>query len=188
MTRSLLAVGLTVIVGAATVTGTGEAGLAQHQEHRLKTEVTGGNPVPGAHRGTPVTSSGAVVDVSGQTATAAPLPPETQTEPPAVLGGLATWYCGAGSPCTTGYGPMDLVAAIDPSLGIAKGERIRVYYGSRSVRVLVVDVCSCQGRRIVDLSRLAFSRLADPSVGAIPVSIEFGAQPGFTLPPTDAIR
>lgn len=101
----------------------------------------------------------------------------------AALGGLATWYCGDGSPCTAGYGPGDLVAAIDPSLGIEKGERLVVRYESRTVTVRVVDVCACGGDRIIDLTRLAFSQLADPAVGQIPVSIEFGGVP--TLPATD---
>lgn len=103
--------------------------------------------------------------------------------PAAVMGGLATWYCGAGSPCTHGYGPADLVAAIDPSLGIERGERITISFDGKSVAVVVVDVCQCMGRRLVDLTSGAFRRLAPLSAGVIPVSIEFGG-PAVTLPPT----
>jgi hypothetical protein len=97
------------------------------------------------------------------------------------LQGTATWYCGGGSPCTAGYDPLDSIAAIDPSTGIRKGAVLRVTSGGRSVRVTVVDVCACGGRRIIDLSRLAFSRLADPSVGVIPVTIA----PAGVAPQTD---
>lgn len=45
-------------------------------------------------------------------------------------------------------------------------------------------VCACAGSRIIDLSRLAFSQLASPSKGTIPVSLEFGG-PAPTLPATD---
>ena len=107
--------------------------------------------------------------------------------------GLSSWYCGSGSPCTSGYGPSDLVAAIDPTTGIEKGERVTVWHGDRSVRVTIVDVCACPGTRIVDLSRLAFSRLADPSLGVIPVVLvpertSQDAVPKMTLPPTDSAR
>jgi hypothetical protein len=35
--------------------------------------------------------------------------------------GSATWYCSPTSACTHGYGPSDMVGAIDPTLGIDKG-------------------------------------------------------------------
>jgi hypothetical protein len=111
-------------------------------------------------------------------------PPATSDIGTAAIGGQATWYCGGGSPCTAGFGPSDLIAAIDPTLGIERGERLTVHYRGRSVVVLVVDVCACPGGRIIDLSRLAFSQLADPSLGVIPVAIEFGG-PGVTPPATD---
>lgn len=100
--------------------------------------------------------------------------------------GTATWYCLSGSSvCTRGYGPSDLVAAIDSDLGFAKGDRIVVRYGKRSVTVRVVDVCACPGERLVDLTSGAFSRLAPLGYGVIPVTVE-AAGPGMTLPPTDA--
>ena len=113
--------------------------------------------------------------------------------PVASIRGTATWYCGAGSPCTRGYGPSDLIAAIDPTTGIEKGERVTVWHGDRSVRVAIVDVCACPGARIVDLSRVAFSQLADPSLGVIPVVLvpertSQDAVPKMTLPPTYSAR
>jgi len=98
------------------------------------------------------------------------------------LQGTATWFCGGGSPCTSGYDPLDYIAAIDPSTGIQRGAVLRVTSGGRSATVRVVDTCACQGRRVIDLSRIAFSALADPSVGVIPVSI---TPAGRKLPNTD---
>ncbi|MBA3583024.1 MAG: hypothetical protein H0W36_00590 [Gemmatimonadetes bacterium] len=98
--------------------------------------------------------------------------------------GTATWYCGAGSRCTRGYGPSDLVAAIDPTTGIVRGTRLTVTSGGRSVSVRVVDVCACRGERVIDLTTGAFRRLAPLSRGVIPVTIRIGG-PRPTLPPTD---
>jgi rare lipoprotein A (peptidoglycan hydrolase) len=103
---------------------------------------------------------------------AAVLQPSLEESLPAAFGGTATWYCGNGSPCTRGYGPADMVAAIDPTLGIAKGTRLRVHHAGRSVEVVVVDVCQCKGARIIDLTSGAFSRLAPLSRGVIEVTIE----------------
>lgn len=107
--------------------------------------------------------------------------PEPASLGSAVIGGTATWFCGGGSRCTRGYDAYDLIAAVDPGLGIPRGTLLTVTHGSRSVLVRAVDVCACSGRRIVDLSRLAFSRLASPSAGVIAVTITVGA----ILPPTD---
>lgn len=110
------------------------------------------------------------------------------TEPRDVsaIRGTATWYCDTQSACTRGYGPSDLVAAIDPTTGIAKGTRVRVTSGSRSVTVRIVDVCACAGARVIDLTYGAFSRLAAPSRGVIPVTLSVGGSaPVPTLPATD---
>lgn len=99
--------------------------------------------------------------------------------------GLATWFCLSGSSaCTAGYDQADLVAAIDTDLGFAKGDRIRVRFGDRSVVVTVVDICGCPGDRLVDLTSGAFRELANLDVGVIPVTVEL-AGPGATLPATD---
>lgn len=103
--------------------------------------------------------------------------------------GTATWYCGRGqrgtSYCTAGYGPQDLVAAIDrKDTPWEKGDRLLVTSGSRSVVVRIVDVCACKGRRLIDLSSGAFRRLAPLGRGVIPVTLtEVGS---VRLPATDA--
>jgi hypothetical protein len=104
----------------------------------------------------------------------------------ALISGRATWYCGNGSPCTRGTSPDDMVAAIDPTTGIDKGERVTVRHGGRSVTVRIVDVCACGGSRVIDLTSGAFRRLAPLSRGVIAVELEFGG-PAPTLPPTDTI-
>lgn len=104
---------------------------------------------------------------------------------PALISGTATWYCLSGSSaCTRGYGPDDLVAAIDTDLGFAKGDVVRVRFGDRSVDVRIVDVCGCPGERLIDLTSGAFERLAPLGLGVLPVTVELVA-PGLTLPPTD---
>jgi hypothetical protein len=98
-----------------------------------------------------------------------------------LIGGTSTWYCGNGSPCTAGYSPDDMVAAIDPTLGIPKGTVVTVTHDGDSILVTIVDVCACSGARIIDLTRGAFSQLADPSLGVIPVEVS----PFAGLPATD---
>jgi hypothetical protein len=102
----------------------------------------------------------------------------------ALVGGTATWYCSSTSPCTRGYGPSDMVAAIDPTLGIAKGDQVTVRHDGRAITVRIVDVCACAGERLIDLTSGAFAQLAPLSRGVIDVTIESGG-PGVTLPPTD---
>jgi hypothetical protein len=133
----------------------------------------------------PVWSGGSGVDAS--VASVEVSPSEVGGVPiSALLSGRATWYCGNGSPCTRGYGPDDMVAAIDPTTGIDKGERVTVRHGGRSVTVRIVDVCACGGSRVIDLTSGAFRRLAPLSRGVIAVELEFGG-PAPTLPPTDTI-
>lgn len=96
--------------------------------------------------------------------------------PPAatpIYRGTATWYCGAGSPCTAGYGPSDLVAAIDrKDTEFARGDRVVVRYRDRSVVVTIVDTCGCPDRRVIDLSTGAFLELAPLGFGVLPVTLE----------------
>lgn len=105
---------------------------------------------------------------------------------PSALTGTATYYCRAKpySRCTRGYQPSDLVAAIDPTTGIRKGTRLRVTSGGRSVTVVVVDVCSCKGDRIIDLTSGAFSRLSPLSAGRIAVTLERVAGGPLPTPPS----
>jgi rare lipoprotein A (peptidoglycan hydrolase) len=73
-----------------------------------------------------------------------------------------------------------MVAALDPALGIRRGTLLTVSHGGKAIVVKAVDVCGCAGRRIIDLTSGAFSRLAPLSSGVIDVVIS-GAQ----LPATD---
>ena len=101
-----------------------------------------------------------------------------------VISGRATWYCLSGrSVCTRGYRDSDMVAAIDTDLGFEKGDRIEVRHRDRAIVVEVVDVCGCPGDRLVDLTHGAFSRLGDPALGWLPVTLRLAGS-GATLPPT----
>lgn len=104
--------------------------------------------------------------------------------------GTATHYCLSGQRgtayCTRGYGPDDLVAAIDTDLGFAKGDVVLVrslLSTGGSVTVRIVDVCGCPGERLIDLTSGAFRRLAPLGLGVIPVTIELAGT--RTLPPTE---
>jgi hypothetical protein len=104
--------------------------------------------------------------------------------------GTATHYCLPGQRgtayCTRGYGPEDMVAAIDTDLGFDKGDvvLVRSLAGDERVTVRIVDVCGCPGSRLIDLTSGAFRRLAPLGLGVIPVTVELaGAE--RTLPPTD---
>jgi rare lipoprotein A (peptidoglycan hydrolase) len=99
--------------------------------------------------------------------------------------GSATWYCSSTSACTHGYGPSDMVGAIDPTLGIDKGSIVTVTHDGTTIAVRIVDVCACPGDRLIDLTSGAFSRLAPLSAGVIDIELEAAA--GVTLPPTATI-
>jgi hypothetical protein len=104
--------------------------------------------------------------------------------------GTATHYCLPGQRgtayCTRGYGPEDMVAAIDTDLGFDKGDVVvvRSLAGDEQVTVTIVDVCGCPGNRLIDLTSGAFRRLAPLGLGVIPVTVELGGAER-TLPPTD---
>ena len=135
--------------------------------------LAGGTPSPSTI-GTGAASDGDATD---------PIPsvalPDTAT-----LSGTATWYCSASSACTRGYGPSDLVAAIDPTPGIERGARLTVSHGGASVTVVVVDVCACKGERVIDLTSGAFRQLAPLSRGVIAVTLTTEGPPP-TLPATE---
>jgi hypothetical protein len=104
--------------------------------------------------------------------------------------GTATFYCSDGrdgsprSACTKGYGPDDLVAAIDrKDSEFRKGDRVLVRFGDKAVTVTIVDVCACVDARVIDLTVGAFQRLAPWHMGVLPVTIE-AAGSRATLPPT----
>jgi rare lipoprotein A (peptidoglycan hydrolase) len=129
-------------------------------------------PLTGAPRGqaTPAPSPEPSPPRRQETAAAPTAKPSGQR-----IAGVATWYCGAGSPCTRGYGPGDLVAAAGSELQTGKwrGRLVTVTAGGRSVRVRLVDSCWCKGDRIIDLTRSAFARLADPSRGLVRVTVSW---------------
>lgn len=117
--------------------------------------------------------------------------PTTPTPAAIRYTGTATWYCSEGrhgsprSACTRGYGPSDLIGAIDrKDTTFARGDRVTVRYGRKHVTVTIVDTCACADRRVIDLSISAFERLAPWGYGVLPVTVELaGAAP--TLPATD---
>jgi hypothetical protein len=103
-------------------------------------------------------------------------------EQSSIESGVASWF--------NSYGP-GLYAAVnsyrfgDPRYSV----RVCLQDGSKCVVVVVRDYCQCPGNRIIDLSRDAFSRLADPSVGLVPVTVSPAdrtpvAAGRMTLPPT----
>lgn len=100
--------------------------------------------------------------------------------------GTATWYCSTVATCTAGYGPGDLIGAIDrKDSAFRPGDRVTVRAFGRVVTVTIVDTCACGGVRVIDLSRAAFARLANPDLGVIPVTIERADDPLPTAPGTD---
>lgn len=93
--------------------------------------------------------------------------PEPATSP-AGSGHLAraSWYCSATSRCTVGYPASCLCAAASPDLHL-RGQTITVTYGSRSVRVAIID-CLCSRKGGLDLYAQVWRMLGVPlSVGVI---------------------
>ncbi|EIQ01128.1 lipoprotein [Opitutaceae bacterium TAV1] len=93
---------------------------------------------------------------------------------PTPLAGKASWYGEehAGRPMANGK-PFDPGALTCASWHFPLGIRIEVRHAGRKVTVVVTD--RGPGRRfpdrVVDLSRAAFARLADPDVGLIEVTV-----------------
>lgn len=131
-------------------------------------------------------SSPAVGSVPARMAVASALPEPGST----VYRGTATWFCSDGrdgsprSACPAGYGPDDLVAAIDrKDSEFRKGDRVVVRFRDRAVVVTIVDVCRCVDARVIDLTIGAFERLAPWGLGVLPVTLE--AADAIRLPETD---
>lgn len=119
-----------------------------------------------------------------------PVPTGVLPDTASAVQGKASWYCGGGSACTRGYPPGQLVAAAGPALRVGdwRGRIVKVCNagGDRRtlcVRVQLIDWCACP-RRVIDLYRAAFSRLASPSRGVLRVSVTWGGST-VVLPPTD---
>jgi len=101
--------------------------------------------------------------------------PERVGQPRAVrLSGTASWYCGHGSACTSGY-PGGLYAAAGPALRVGqwRERRVRVILGGQSVVVELIDWCACPNGRLLDLYSTAFDRLAPLSRGVLTVTVEW---------------
>jgi len=122
-----------------------------------------------------------VSDILGLTAEPVDVLPDTATE----VSGTASWYCGGGSACTRGYPEGTLAAAAGPALRVGdwRGRIVKVCGNGRCVKVILADWCACP-RRVIDLYRGAFSKLASPSRGVLRVSISWGGTT-LGLPPTD---
>jgi len=122
-----------------------------------------------------------VSDILGLTAEPMDVLPDTATE----VVGTASWYCGGGSACTRGYPEGTLAAAAGPALRVGdwRGRIVKVCGNGRCVKVILADYCACP-RRVIDLYRGAFSKLASPSRGVLRVSISWGGTT-LGLPPTD---
>ena len=106
-------------------------------------------------------------------------PPRTSTPRPAKtpsstssIRGVASWYCGHGSRCTRGH-PGGLYAAIRRDLLYLRGKQVTVVYGTKRVRVTIID-CNCGPHaNLIDLYSDAFARLAPLSSGRITVRLLF---------------
>lgn len=88
------------------------------------------------------------------------------------LAGVASWYCGAGSPCTRGYSPTDPVGAAGPALRVGdwRGRWVVICAAAACTPVVLVDTCRCPGR-LIDLARASFADLAAPSRGLVQVTL-----------------
>jgi len=89
--------------------------------------------------------------------------------------GIASWFCGHGSPCTRGY-PGGLYAAAGPSLRVGewRGRYVDVRSDDgRTVRVQLIDWCACPNGRLIDLYSDAFERLAPLSKGVMTVEVTY---------------
>lgn len=99
------------------------------------------------------------------------------------LGGVATWYEWHQGQAAAGPALRD---ALGPDW---RGQTVTVCgTNGACVRVRLTDWCQCGDRNgrdtLIDLDVRDFGRLALPSMGVIPVTIEYGG-PAVTLPPTD---
>ena len=93
--------------------------------------------------------------------------------------GRASYYAVGLGACGWISKSSDLVVAVSPRVfdpgprGAACGRRLRVSYAGRSITARVVDRCAGCKREDIDLSRAAFSKLAQLSAGVIVVQWQF---------------
>lgn len=125
-------------------------------------------------------------DVSSDTSAPLSVVPEASGAVPsgsvgtAIAKGSSTWYCNDDprwriSRCPRGHGPDEHIAAINAAVvDIPFGTIVAVSYGTRRTLVKIVDHCGVGCSVLIDLSRVAFGDLSDPSRGRINVTIEWG--------------
>lgn len=115
------------------------------------------SPRPSGGIGRPLCSSSPC-----PTATPRPTPSSKPLRPRSTRSGIASWFDSYGSGL---YGAVHSWRFGDRRYPVA------VCAGSRCVTVTIRDFCACPGR-LIDLSRDAFARLAEPSRGLIRVTVE----------------
>ena len=102
-------------------------------------------------------------------ATKAPKPTGRIVPPSVALRWQATWWDSWGHGFYAAAGPK--LRALYPDY---LGKWVTACAGSRCVRVRLTTSCACQpDSRIIDLSLDAFSRLADPSLGVLEVTVSW---------------
>lgn len=142
-----------------------------------------GAPLPSPHGGVSTTLQGAARTPSDPSPSGAPTPSPrakavTRLRKPQPVGsiptggsavrGIATWFCLPGrSACTVGYDPSCTCGAAGPALRVGewRGRVVTVTAGRASVRVRLVDWCSCGGGRVIDLFGYVFGQLAPGGLG-----------------------
>ena len=136
-----------------------------------------GSVVPAQSGGKPTPTSAALPPSSAPTtAPQATRKPKPSVRPTGEIGtavgalkGQATWFASLGSWDYGAAGPR-----LRAAMGNYLGRFVRVCAGSRCVVVKLVTSCACQpDTRLIDLSRSAFSRLGDPSVGVLEVTVSW---------------
>ena len=136
-----------------------------------------GSVVPAQPGGTSTPTSAALPTPSPAITprSAPPTPKPTQRPsgrilPPSVaFRGSATWWDSWGHGFYAAAGPK--LRALYPDY---LGKWVTACAGSRCARVRLTTSCACQpDSRIIDLSLDAFSRLADPSLGVLEVTVSW---------------
>jgi expansin (peptidoglycan-binding protein) len=110
----------------------------------------------------------------------------------ALVSGKATFYAADGTGnCSFERVPAPMVVALGPADyrgGAACGGYLDVTGPKGTVRVKVVDKCPECAAGHIDLSREAFTRIANPVDGIVPVSFRTVADPGVPGPVTVRVK
>jgi len=87
------------------------------------------------------------------------------------VGACGTSFTNAEYICALSAELYDSQGVANPNNNPLCGKKINVYYGGKTVQVSVIDRCAgCAGEYDLDLSPVAFSTIADESLGRIPVT------------------